>query len=261
VSLGALAGLVLLSCGLCVYRVQLAHREVALLAEAAGIRIGASEAAVLPMVERYGGEKWMPEPPVALEECPVQEECEYQNARRPDYAYNLELAPLHALPESHPPKDLLGRAISYLMYEVPRAWREPFFLRNSIVDVSIGIRGGQVISVHAGLFVEGRTRWLGDTWNVAREMPRGYLSTGPYRVGGSALTFPGGGGGGMDHLLVPSAAEDQFQAAQSFHAGCISGLNPCRCLRELVPEAFAYLGEHPEVGTVVDGDGCPKWVR
>lgn len=257
VGLAVLAGLVLLSCGLRMYSVQLAHREVALLAEAAGIRIGASEASVLPMVRRYGGKKWMPDPPLTIADCPVKGECEDENARRPDYAYNLDLSPLHAFPESYSPKDLLRRAISYWMYEVPRSWREPFFLRDSIVDVSIGIRAGQVISVHAGLFVEGRTRWLGDSWNVATEMPRHDLSTGPYRVGGSALTFPLGGGGGIDHSLMPSATEDQFRAAQSFHSGCISGLFPCRCLQELVPKAFEYLGEHPEVGSVISEDGCP----
>ena len=256
VGVGAVVLLALLCCGLRVYSVRLAHREVSLLAEAGRIRIGASEASILPIVARYGGVKEM-SPPIATDDCPAKGECESENARISDYDYNVGLS-VFDLFSRYPPKGRLGRALAYLMYRTSSFWREPLSLRDSIVDVSIDIRRGRVEAVHGGLFVEGRTGWLGNIWDVARDLPRLDMGSRAYAVGGASLSFPPSGGAGTTHFLTPSATPEQFEAAQSFNADCLTGLVPCRCLRDLSPRAFQYLDGHPDAGDVIQLEECPN---
>ena len=260
VGLGALAGLVLLSCGLRVYSVQLAHREVALLAEAAGIRIGASEASVLPMVKRNGGEKEMPEPPLTVSDCIVPAYCEVPKAPDYDYRYEVELSPFQLWPRSGQELKGFRQVLARLVFMTPSALREPLSMRASWIYVLIAIRGGRVESVSGHLFVEGRTRWLGHAWTLSNELPDPNSPQRTYAVDGATVTLNTGGALTVNHL-TPGATPEQFEAAQSFYADCLAGLGPCRCLHDLSPRAFQYLDGHPDAGDVIQLEECPNPVR
>lgn len=249
----------LIYCALRVYAVNLGHRSVALLDEAARIQVGASEASVLPLVTQYGGVKWTPPPPGPVDDCPDKAECEYQNAHRPDYQYGIALSPFNVLPST--PNQAQPRGIHYLlrflMIRIPSEWRDPLSLRDCWTTVEISIRAGRVVSVSGDLYVEGRDRWLGNTWRLSAEMPHLNMHSKAYAIDGSFLTFPGHGGAGTVQYLTSAATPEQFKSAQSFDTHCITGLVPCRCLSDLTPLAFQYLSRHPDVGSSIETADCP----
>lgn len=256
----SLAGLIivaLLYCGLRVYTVNLGRRSITLLDEAARIPIGASEDSILPLVARYGGTKSTPLPPTPTDDCFDKAACEYQNVHRPDYSYGLALSPFDVMSS---PKDQTGRVhrlLSLLMGRTPSELRDPISMRDWLVGVEISIRGGRVVAVGGYLYVEGRNRWLGNTWTLSEEMRDLDIRSKAYAIDGTFLTFPGNGGAGTIHYLTPAAIPEQFKSAQSFNTRCITGLVPCRCLSDLTPLAFQYLGHHPDVGSSIETDDCP----
>jgi hypothetical protein len=72
------------------YRV---HRARLMLAEASRVRVGDTEASVLPLVRRYDGFKWTPEPLSPREQWIDKDEYDYQENRLSDYRYELEVSP------------------------------------------------------------------------------------------------------------------------------------------------------------------------
>jgi hypothetical protein len=228
-----------------------------LLDEAARIPIGASEDSILPLVARYGGTKSTPPPPTPTDDCFDKAACEYQNAHRPDYSYGFALSPFDVM---YSPKDQTGhvhRLLSILMIRTPSALRDPISMRDWLVGVEISIRGGRVVAVGGYLYVEGRNRWLGNTWTLSAEMPDLDMRSKAYAIDGTFLTFPGNGGAGTIHYLTPAANPEEFKSAQSFNTRCITGLVPCSCLSDLTPLAFQYLSLHPDVGSSIETDDCP----
>lgn len=253
----AFALTLLIYCGLRVYTLNLGHRSVALLDEAARIPIGADEDSVLPLVTRYGGVKWAPPPPGPVDDCVDKGACEYQNAHRPDYQYSIALSPFSVVSS---PKTQVGRVrhfLSVLMIRAPSEWRDPFSLRDWLVDVEISIRAGRVVNVSGCLYVEGRNRWLGNVWSLSPEIPDIDMRSKAYVVEGTFLTFPGNGGAGTVQYLTPAATPEQFKSAQSFNTRCITAIVPCRCLSDLTPLAFQYLSRNPDVGSSIETDDCP----
>jgi hypothetical protein len=259
-AIAAFVLILLVYCGLRIYMTEIAHRSVALLDEAARIQIGASEDSILPLVARYGGIKWTTPPPIApIEDCVDKANCAYQNAHRPDYQYGFALSPFKVMP-STPTQARTGRVhhlLTFLMIRTPSEWRDPFSLRDSWTDVEVSIRAGRVVAVSGELYVEGRNRWLGNTWRLSDEMPELEGSGKVYAIDGAFLTFPGNGGAGTVHYLTPRATPEQFKSAHSFSTRCISGLVPCSCLSDLTPLAFQYLGQHPDVGSSIRTEDCP----
>jgi hypothetical protein len=248
--------MLIIYCGLRLYTVNLGHRSIALLNEAARIPIGASEDSILPLTVRYGGIKWTL-PPHTCDDSTDKVGCEYQNAHRPDYNYGFALSPFDVMSSR---KDLTGRVqrlLSVLMIRTPSEWRDPFALRDWLVDVEISVRAGRVVAVGGYLYVEGRNRWLGNTWRLSAQMPDPDMRQKAYAIDGTFLTFPGNGGAGTVEYLAPAATPEQFKSAQSFNTRCITGLVPCRCLSDLTPLAFQYLGCHPDVGSSIETDDCP----
>jgi len=147
------------------------------------------------------------------------------------------------------------------MFRTPSFWRDPFSLRDWVVFANVSIRAGRVEAVGSGLYVEGRTRWLSNNWELSADMPHlDGLDIQPkdYAISGYFVTFPGHGGAGTQHYLTPAATPEQFQAARNINTSCLTGLIPCRCLSDLSPRAFRYLGQHPETGSTIITDGCPN---
>jgi hypothetical protein len=255
----ALAGLIfitLLYCGLRVYTVILGHRSITLLDEAARIPIGASEDSILPLVAKFGGTKWTPPPLTSVDDCFDKAACEYQNGHRPDYSYGFALSPFDVM-SSPNQTGRVHHLLSILMIRTPSALRDPISMRDWLVGVEISIRGGYVVAVGGYVYIEGRNRWLGNTWTLSTEMPDRDMRPREYAVSGAFLTFPGNGGAATTHYLTPAAIAEQFKSAQSFNTLCITGLVPCRCLSDLSPLAFQYLSHHPDVGSSIETDDCP----
>jgi hypothetical protein len=248
--------MLLVYCGLRVYTVNLGHKSITLLDEAVRVPIGASEGSILPLVARYGGTKWTLPPPTPTDDCVDKAACEYQNAHRPDYNYGFALSPFDVM-SSPNDQARVHRLLSILMIRTPSALRDPISMRDWLVGVEISIRGGRVVAVGGYLYVEGRNRWLGNTWDLSDELPDLDMRPKAYAISGIFLTFPGNGGGGTVHYLTPAATPEQFKSAQSFNTRCITGLVPCRCLSDLTPLAFQYLSRHPEVGSSIETDDCP----
>ncbi|HTJ29524.1 MAG TPA: hypothetical protein VL346_03450 [Acidobacteriaceae bacterium] len=229
--------------------------------EAVRIQVGASEDSVRPLLGEYRSVKLQPQPPLSIDDCPDKTECAYENARIPDYTYEFDLSPFEVLSPVRAQPGRFQQALSYLMYETPSSWRDPFSLRDSIAFVSIQIRAGRVQTVSGGLFVEGQTRWLGNTWHLSTEMPHRYMQPKTYVVDGSFLSFPGNGGAGTMQYLTPAAIPAQFEAAQSFNVHCLSSLIPCRCPSDLTPRVFEYVREHPEAGSLISNSDCPASIH
>jgi hypothetical protein len=248
--------MLLIYCGLRLYMVNLSHRSISLLDESARIPIGADEGSVLPLVARYAGVKWTLPPPGPVEDCVDKAECEYQNAHRPDYQYSIALSPFSVMSFPKTQTGGVRHFLSVLMVGTPSAWRDPFSLRDWLVDVEVSIRARRVVAVDSYLYVEGRNRWLGNTWRLSAEMPSRDMRSRAYAIDGTFLTFPGNGGAGTVQYLTPAATPEQFKSAQSFNTRCIMALVPCRCLSDLTPLSFQYLSRHPDVGSSIETDDC-----
>jgi hypothetical protein len=257
-TMAALVLIALLYCGLRAYTGYLAHRAFSLLDEAARIQVGATEGSILPFVARYGCVKWIPESPIPTDDCPIKANCEYHNAHLPDYAYGIGLSPFNVFSAPDRQTGRLHRALVALMIQTPSSWRDPFSLRDWEVFTDVRIRAGHVEAVNSGLYVEGRTRWLGNTWELSADMNHPEWRSKAYVIVGTFLTFPGNGGAGTMHFLTPAATPEQFQVARSFNTRCLTGIIPCRCLSDLSPLAFQYLGRHPEAGSTITTDDCPS---
>jgi hypothetical protein len=247
----------LLCCGLRIYTGHMTHRALTLLDEASRIPVGSTEDSVLPLVAHYGGIKRMPEPATPIDDCLDKADCAYQNAHIPDYTYEIALSPFHVFSALNHPLEGLYRILALLMFRTPNSWRDPLSLRAWLVYVTIPIRAGRAEGVSAGLYVEGRTRWLANTWDLSADMPHLEWQSKAYVVDGFTLTM-NYGGAGTQHHLTPAATVEQFQAARSFNTRCVTGLVPCRCLADLTPHAFEYINQHPEVGSTVITEGCPS---
>jgi len=259
-AVAALLCIALLYCGLRAYTLYLTHRAISLLDEAARIQIGATEDSIRPFVSRHGFVKWNQYSPVSCDDAVNKADCAFHNAHLPDYAWEVDLSPFNVFSAPDRPGGRLHRAMTALMIETPSSWRDPLSLRDSIVFVQVSIRAQHVDTVYTGLYVEGRTRWLGNNWQLAADIPdREYdMRLKAYGISGTFLTFPGNGGAGTEHYLTPAATPEQVQVAHSFNARCLTGLIPCRCLSDLSPQAFQYMGRHPEVGSTIMTDDCPN---
>jgi len=237
------------------------HRAINLLDDAAHIPVGSSEASILPLVAHYGGFKQAVPGPTSVTDCPDKAECEYQNARIPDYDYVIQQSPFSVFSALY--KQISGprRAMALLMFRAPSLWREPFPLRAWMVYVIIPIRAGRVEGVRGEVYVEGRTRWLANTWALSSDMPSLEWRSKTYVADGFFLTMTNTGGNGMSHHLTTGATAEQIQAARTINAGCITGLIPCRCNSDLAPQAFRYIKKHPDTGSPVATEDCPSSLR
>jgi hypothetical protein len=246
----------LLCCGLRIYTGYMAHRAFTLLDEVSRIPVGSTEDSVLPLVARYGGVKRMPQPPTPIDDCPDKADCAFRNAHIPDFTYEFEVSPFNVFDALNRQLKGIHRIVALIMFRAPNSLRDPLSLRAWLVYISVPIRAQRVEGIQGGLYVEGRTRWLANTWNVSGDMPHLEWQAKAYVVDGFTLTMTNTGGAGTQHYLTPAATAEQFQAARSFNTRCVTSLVPCRCLADLAPHAFEYINRHPEVGSTIVTEGC-----
>jgi hypothetical protein len=222
-----------------------AHRARLMLAEASSVRVGDSEAAVLPLVRRYSGFKWTAAPLGPKEDWIDKDEYDYQTEQQSDYKYELGISPFGTSVAA--PTGRWTQALRSARERVPVHLRPLLGLRDWGTTVELSIRRGHVQSVSAMTLVQGHSQWLGYSWELAERMPRSHMPSRAYAIGGAHLTMADGGGEMIENYITPKASVVEVTSARQFNTGCLTSINGCDGLCNVAPRALEYLKEHPDV--------------
>jgi hypothetical protein len=165
-----------------------ARRAKLLLAEAARIQIGDSEASIQAVLQRFGGGTCVPsDTPEQHTRVDWVDKLAYEHWLRnePDCSYFVDVDPW-----ASPLSVRSGRfeeSKAYLraklaMWAIPGRVRSLVGMREWNTYVSISVRGGHVTAVRAGVYVESRDHWLGHRWELLEEMPYDPYGRPPCRI-------------------------------------------------------------------------------
>ncbi len=220
-----------------------AHRARSMLAAASRIRVGDTEASVLPLVERFGGYEWTPEQLSPREEWIDKDEYDYQKQLLSDYKYELGVSPFAttALRVTR-----LTQVMTAARKAVPTHLRSALGMRDWGTEVELSIRNNRVQSVSAMTLVEGHSEWLGHRWQIAEGMPRHDIRPRAYLIGAGNLTMEDGGGTMIENFFTPRASDEEVEAARKFNAACLTSVRGCNRLCDFAPSALEYLERHPD---------------
>jgi hypothetical protein len=232
-----------------------AHRARLMLAEVSLVRIGDSEASVLPLVRRYGGFQWTPGPLALRDNWIDKYEYDYQQNRVSDYNYALEVSPfgtasLHTIRRS-------AQAMREVRAAVPARLRPILGMRDWGAEADLAVRCGRVQSVSAMTLAAGRSGWVGHRWKIAEGMPRYEMRQRAYAVGAAVLEMPDGGGMMIENYVTPEASEEEVAAARQFNARCSTSIKGCDGLCDVAPRALKYLEQHPDAAWNIIPPKCP----
>jgi hypothetical protein len=221
-----------------------AHRAKSLLAEASRVQIGDTEESILALTRRYGGFKWTPEALPPREQWIDKDEYDYDYEvnLQSDYRYELGISPFGTTVA--PPVGRWTQILRASRERVPEPLRPLLGLRDWGTTVELSIRKGHVQSVSAMTLVEGRSQWLGHSWELAEKMPRAYMPSRTYAIGAAHLTMADAGGEMIQNFLTPKASEEEVKVARKFNTGCLTSLSGCDGLCEVAPQALEYLKQH-----------------
>jgi hypothetical protein len=227
----ALALLFVACCGVHFYSRYKMKQALSLLTEATAIKVGDNEETVLPLIARYGGTKIYPES---------------AQADSAGDSYEIKLSPFQVFSNGH-------GAMAYVMAYVPNYLRGFLGLRNWLVTVGVRVQKGRVKSVNGDVFVEGGSRWLGNSWHKSPGVDE---ASSAYSVEMSSLNIARNGGSGLDESFPPAATHEQERISYEFNRSCLTGFIPCSTLCDFKPNLFRYLKEHPEVRVNFEIDRC-----
>lgn len=214
-----------------------------MLATASRIRVGDTEASVLPLVERFGGYKWTPDPLSPREDWIDKDEYDYQKTRLDDYRYELGVSPFATTALKVTP---FTQVMTAARKAVPAHLRSALGMRDWGTEGELAIRSKRVQSVSAMILVEGHSEWLGHKWQIAEGMPRHDVRPRAYLIGEGNLTMEGGGGTMIENFFTPRASQEEIEAAREFNAACLTSIKGCKSLCDLAPRALEYLKQHPD---------------
>ncbi len=220
-----------------------AHRATSLLAEASRVQVGEAEPSVLPLVERYGGYKWTPEPLPPREQWTDLRQYDYQKDLQSDYKYEIEISPFGTT-ALHPGR--LTQVMRAARKAVPAHLRTILGMRNWGTVVDFSIRNGRVQSVLAMVLFEGRSEWLGHEWMFANAMPRYEIQPRAFAIGSTILEMENGGGTAIENYFTTRASEQEVRLARKFNAECLTSIRGCDGLCDVAPRALEYLKQHPD---------------
>jgi hypothetical protein len=230
------------------------HRAKSLLADASRVHIGDTEASILALTGRYTGFKWTPEPLPPREQWIDKDEYDYQVKEQCDYRYELGVSPFGISVAS--PASQWTRTLRTARGRVPEQLRPLLGLRDWGTTVSIAMRKGRVQSVSAMTLVEGRSRWLGHSWELAERMPRSNMPARAYAIGAAHLTMADGGGQMVENYFTPTASKQEMEAARKFNDRCLTSLSGCG-LCDVSQRALKYLEDHPDAAWNIIPPKCP----
>lgn len=221
------------------------------------VQVGGAEATVLPLIKRYGGFKWSPDPLGSKENWIDKDEYDYQKELESDYRYDFEVSPFGLIPSDlrwgkHP----ITQAIRTAINKTPVQLRAVLGMRNWGAEVGLAIRGSRVQSVSAMVVVEGRSRWLGHEWNLENAMPERRLRAKEFVVESAALTTENGGAL-IQNIFTPRASDEEVQASRRFNAACLTSLRGCDGFCDFAPRVLEYLKRHPDAAGNIIPPKCP----
>lgn len=220
-----------------------AARAKRMVNELAAVKIGDSEAQVLPTLERYGS-------------CrnPLEGIQEFD---RTDYGCLVEIGPSGIY-------YAVDRANTRVFYRIARAvlsslnprFRRAIGLRRWNVYGRIGFKDNKAKVVFAMVMVEGNHEWLSSDWRLVETIPESAIErfvTTPgvfwphgnrYLVGWwirlIAMESQNGGGEGASSWITPSATEDEKRSAHEFRWECLTARSGCHTICDLYPAAEEY---------------------
>jgi len=235
-----------------------AHRAMSMIADAARVQVGDSEASIRPLVKRYGGFLRTAEPLPPREEAQDKREYDYRKNLWCERQYALQVSPFGLLTlDSDTGRP---RRITWAMWDAVRAvsvrWRAPIAMRVWGADIDVAIRGGRVQWISAMVLVEGRTEWIGHISTFTRAMPRRVLQGLPFVSSSGSLSMGNGGGTVIETSFTQEASAEQIRVARAFSAGCLTSIRGCDGFCDLVPCAIEYLKRHSEVPPGIDLPVC-----
>jgi hypothetical protein len=220
-----------------------ATRAGRMLKELAAVKIGDSEAQVLPILKRYGGCRSVLEP--------------YTKVDKTDYECLVEIGPSGIY-------YVVNRANTCMFYRTTRAvlsslnprLRRAIGLRRWNVYGRVGFKDNKATVVYGAVMVEGSHEWLAGDRTLAETIPESEIErfvTSPavswpqsnrYLVGWCirliAMEIKNGGGEGASSWITPAATEDEKRSAHEFRWNCLTSRSGCRTVCDLYPAAVEY---------------------
>jgi len=210
------------------------RRAATFLAELKSIRLGQSEASVMPFIRHYQGVR-------AEEVLGVQ-----------DDSYTLRIDPWHFM-HRFPGPNWVDR--TYRMASSgPGSWRRAAKLCSWSVTGWVRFANGKVETVSADVILEGENEWLLADWQYGPEIPpyvvvKSTDNSSPgessrYRAQWTHLHFGDETGEGIEIFVTPLSTAEQFNAAQTINLQCVMNGRGCHSLCDLMPNATQYRREH-----------------
>lgn len=229
------------------------QRAKSLLAAASTVHIGDTEESVLALTRRYDGFKWTPEPLPPREQWIDKDEYDYEIDLQCDYKYELGVSPFGTSVAS--PVGRWTEILRVAREHVPGHLRPLLGLRDWGTTVEIAMRNGIVQSVSSETLMEGRSQWIGHSWELAGKMPRSHMPVGAYAIGAAHLTNGYGGGEIIQNFFTPAASSQEMKAALTFNARCLTSLRACALCD--VSHSLKYLADHPQTAWNIVPPKCP----
>jgi hypothetical protein len=221
-----------------------AARAQHMMRELGDVKIGDSEAQVLPMLERYGSWRRVLKP--------------YTTVDKTEHEYLVDIGPSGIY-------YLVDRTNIGAFYRMTRAvlsslnprLRRALGLRRWDVYGRIGFEDKRVKVVVGIVMVEGSNEWLKGGWGLEQTVPPYEINTyvtspgvswphdaNHYLVGWSqrliSMETKNGGGEGAASWITPSATEDEQRSAHDFRWNCLTSRSGCRTVCDLYPAAVEY---------------------
>lgn len=231
-----------------------AHRARQMFNETAGVRVGDSEASVLPLVRGYDGFKWTPEPLPPREDSLDKAAYDYEKSRMVDYNYEFYVGPFTS---TGPQPSRWSRVTQDILEATPSRLRPVLGMREWVASAKVAIRSGRVQSVSAQTLLLGPSEWLADSWELADGMPRYGMPERTYAIGVAHLTMGDPGGTMIQNFLEPNASKEEAATARQFNLACWTSIKGCRGLCDVAPRALAYLKQHPDAAWNIIPPECP----
>jgi len=221
-----------------------AARAEHMMRELGDVKLGDSEAQVLPILERYGSWRRLLEP--------------YTYSDKTDYEYTIDVGPSGIY------YFYVDPANTRMFYRITRAilsslnprLRRAIGLRRWNVYGRVGFKDKRVKVVVGTVMVEGSHEWLRGGWDLAQTIPPYEIDTfvtspgvswphdaNLYLVGWSRLIsmeIKNGGGEGPFSSITPSTTEDEKRSAHEFRWNCLTSRSGCRTGCDLYPAAEEY---------------------
>ena len=218
-----------------------AARAEHMMRELGDVKLGDSEAQVLPILERYGSWRRLLEP--------------YTYSDKTDYEYTIDVGPSGIY------YFYVDPANTRMFYRITRAilsslnprLRRAIGLRRWNVYGRVGFKDKRVKVVVGTVMVEGSHEWLAGDWSLIETIPESQIDalvTTPgvswphnpnhYLVGWSrliAMEKQNGGGEGPGVDITPDATDEERRSAHEFRLQCLTSRSGCRTGCDLYPAA------------------------